>query len=69
VPIAVKTGEGEILKNSLAAMLTCNDVIDVKGQRIEVSRKVTLLTSALGTLPDFRTTTRFTSDGDPAALS
>jgi len=31
MPIAVKTGEGEILKNSLASMLARNDVIDVKG--------------------------------------
>ena len=53
VPIAVQTGEGEILKNSLASMLTSNDVIDVKGQRIDVSGKVTILASALGTLPDF----------------
>ena len=52
VPITVKTGESEILKNSLASMLTCNDVIDVKGQRIDPSRKVTILTSALSTLSD-----------------
>ena len=42
VPITVKTGEGEILK-----------MIDVKGQRIDVSGKVTILASASGTLPDF----------------
>ena len=42
VPITVKTGEGEILK-----------MIDVKRQRISVSGKVTILASALGTLPDF----------------
>jgi hypothetical protein len=32
VPIAVKTGEGEILKNTLPSMLSRNDVIDVKGR-------------------------------------
>ena len=53
VPIAVKTREGEIFKNSLASMLTCNDVVDVKGQRIDVSGKVTILASALSTLSDF----------------
>ena len=53
MPIAVQTGEGEILKNSLASMLTSNDVIDVKGRRIDVCGKVTILASALGTLPDF----------------
>jgi hypothetical protein len=50
-------------------MLTCNDAIDVKGQRIEVSGKATILTSALGTLADFPDNPRFTSDGDPVALS
>ena len=47
VPIAVKTREGEILKNGLASMLTCNDVIHVKGQRIDVNGKVTIFTSVL----------------------
>ena len=41
-PITAKPGEGEILK-----------MIDVKGQKIDVSGKVTILASALGTLPDF----------------
>jgi hypothetical protein len=31
VPIAVKAGEREILKNRLTAVLARNDVIDVKG--------------------------------------
>ena len=53
VPIAVKTREGEILKNGLASMLTCNDVIHVKGQRIDVNGKVTIFTSVLSTLSDF----------------
>ena len=49
----MKTGESEILKNSLASVLACDDVIGVKGQRINISGKVTILASALGTLPDF----------------
>ncbi len=53
VPIAVKSSEGEIFKSSLTTVLTCNDVIDVKGQRIDGSVKVTILTSVLCTLPDF----------------
>jgi len=52
VPIAMKTGEREIFNNSLASMLTCDDVIDVKGQGIEVDGNVTILASALGPLPD-----------------
>jgi hypothetical protein len=32
VPVAVKTSVGEILENSLAPMLTCNDMVDVKRQ-------------------------------------
>ena len=51
-PIAVKTREGEVLKYSLAPMLTCDDVIDVEGQGIEVDGNVTILASALGPLPD-----------------
>jgi hypothetical protein len=57
VPIAMQTGESEILKNSPASMLTCNDVIDVidvidvKRQWMDVSGKVTRLASALGSLP------------------
>jgi hypothetical protein len=30
-------GEGEILGDGLASMLTCNDVIDMKGQTIDMS--------------------------------
>ena len=52
VPIAMKTGEREIFNNSLPSMLTCDDVIDVKGQGIEVDGNVTILASALGPLPD-----------------
>jgi hypothetical protein len=51
VAIAVQAGEGEILKDSEPSMLACNDVIDVKGQRIDGSRKVAILTSVLGTTP------------------
>ena len=53
VPIAVKTGEGEILKNSLATMLACDDVINMKGQRIYRCGKVAILAPALGALPAF----------------
>jgi hypothetical protein len=52
MPIAVKTGEGEVLKDGLASMLTRNDVIDVKRQRIDVSGEVTILASALSAPPD-----------------
>jgi hypothetical protein len=34
VPIAVQARQGEILENCLAPMLTRNDVVNVKGQRI-----------------------------------
>ncbi len=51
MPIAVKAGEGEILKLSRPYMLAGHDVIDVKGQRIDVGGKVTKLASTLGTLP------------------
>ena len=53
VPVAVEAGEGEILEDGLASMLACNYVIDVKGQTIDVSGKVTILASVLGTLPNF----------------
>ena len=52
VTIAVKTGEGEVFENSLPSMLACNNVIDMKGQRIDGSRKVTILAPALCALPD-----------------
>ena len=52
VAIAVQAGEGEILKDSEPSMLACNDVIDVKGQKIDGSRKVAILTAVLGTTPD-----------------
>src|SRR5712692_6666480 len=52
VAIAMQAGEGEVFKNSQPSMLTCNDVIDVKGQRINGRRKVAILTSVLGTKPD-----------------
>jgi hypothetical protein len=52
VAIAVQAGEGEILKNSEPSMLARNDMVDVKGQRIDGSRKVAILTSILGTTPD-----------------
>jgi hypothetical protein len=51
VPIAVKTGEGEILKNSFASMLTCDDVVNMKGQRIYDRGKMTILAPVFGTLP------------------
>jgi hypothetical protein len=34
VPVAVKTRESEVLDIGHASMLACNDVIDVKGQRV-----------------------------------
>jgi hypothetical protein len=52
VTIAVQAGEGEVLKNSEPSMLPCNDVIDVKGQRISGSRKLAILASVSGTSPD-----------------
>jgi hypothetical protein len=52
VPITVKASERQILENSQPAMLACLDVIDMKGQRIDGSRQVTILTSVLGALPD-----------------
>src|ERR1700730_3707949 len=33
--IAMDTGEGEIFKFSFAAMLSCNDVIDLEGRRMK----------------------------------
>ena len=50
--IAVKTGQGKVLKNSQPSMLTRNDVIDVKGQRIDGCGKVTILALVVGALPD-----------------
>jgi len=38
VPVAVKARQSEICKGSYTAMLACNDVIDVKRQRISRSR-------------------------------
>jgi len=32
VPIAMKTGQGEILKNGRASVLACNDVVHRKGK-------------------------------------
>src|ERR1039457_4235755 len=52
VPIAVKAGESEGFKNSQPSVLACDDVIDVKGQRIDGSGKVAILASVLGTTPD-----------------
>lgn len=53
MPIAVKTREREILKNAPATMLSRDYVIDMKRQRVDMSRKVTILASLLGALPDF----------------
>jgi hypothetical protein len=52
VPIATNASEDEVLKNSRPSMLTRNDVIDVKEQRIDGSGKMTILSSVLGALPD-----------------
>ncbi len=53
VPIAMQTSESEILNDGLAPVLACNYVIHVKGQRIDVSGKVTILASLSCALPDF----------------
>ena len=52
VPVAVKTGKGEILEDRLPAMLARNDVIDMKGQRIDRSREPAILAPVLRALPD-----------------
>ena len=67
--IAVKAGEGEVFQDSQPSVLACNDVIGGKGQRIDVSRKVAILTSILGAAPDLPATSRFTSDGGRPASS
>lgn len=52
-PIAVKASQGEILEDSLASMLTSDDVIDMKRQRVNPGGKLTVLASVPGTRPDF----------------
>ncbi len=53
VAIAMKAGERKIFDNRLAAVLTRNDVINVKRQRVYVGRKVAIFAPAVGTLPDY----------------
>jgi hypothetical protein len=52
VAIAVQAGEGEVFKIRQPSVLACNDVVDVKGQRINRSGKVAIFTSVLGATPD-----------------
>ncbi len=52
MPVAVKTGESEVLKYRKPAMLASLYVIDMKGQRIDGSRQMAILTSVLRALPD-----------------
>ena len=50
--IAVKTGKSEIVEHCLPAVLTSDDMINVKGQRVEGGGKMTVFTSVAGSLPD-----------------
>jgi hypothetical protein len=52
VPIAMKTGECEILGRGLAPMLARDDVVNVKRQRIDGAGEMTILTTFPGALPD-----------------
>jgi hypothetical protein len=52
MPIAMKTGQREVLKNSQPSMLARHNVIDMKGQRIDRRRQVTILAPILCALPD-----------------
>lgn len=52
VTVAVQAGEGKILKNRLASVLPCDDVVDVEGQGIRMGRKAAILATVSGPLPD-----------------
>ena len=54
VAIAVQTREGEVIENTQAPMLACNDVVDVKRQGVQGGWKVAILTSISGPLADLR---------------
>lgn len=51
--IARVTGDTEILGNGLALMLRCDDVVNLKGQRIKKLRNPAVFATALGTGPNF----------------
>ncbi len=52
MPITVQASQGEVIENRWSAMLARNDVVDVKRQRVNRSRYMTVFATALGPFPD-----------------
>ena len=52
VEIAVVTGEREVFRRVFAAVLTRNDVFDVKPQRLEILMQSAILAAIFRALPD-----------------
>ena len=69
VPVAVKTCERKVVNSSEAAVLSGNDVIDVKWQWVSRSRQVAVFAAAQCPLPDlpgkFGIHDLLTAKGDP----
>lgn len=45
--IAVNTGQGEIVRNRLTAVLPCNHVIDLERRRVKLGCKAAVLTTSI----------------------
>jgi hypothetical protein len=50
--ITMQTGQGQIVQFRSAAMLAWNDVINMKIERKELRRELTILTTTHGPFPD-----------------
>jgi hypothetical protein len=53
VPIAMKARKGEIIRDGCSSVLSRDDVIHVKGPRIDSSRQVAVLAAIAGSATDF----------------
>jgi hypothetical protein len=53
VPIAMKARESEIIEDGSSSVLSSDDVIHVKGPRVDGGGQMAILASSAGASPDF----------------